>query len=132
MDDRYQYLLLMAGCLVLTLPLEFVLRARVYRRWRALVRALVPMLAVFLVWDWVGIVRGHWTYSERYTTGVLLPFGIPLEELVFFIVIPVCGVLTYEAVGTVLGWVRSARSVSSARSGRSARSAGRAGGHRDA
>lgn len=120
MDDRYQYLLLMAGCLVLTLPLEFVLRARVYRRWRALVRALAPMLAVFLVWDWVGIVRGHWTYSERYTTGVLLPFGIPLEELVFFIVIPVCGVLTYEAVGTVLGWVRSPRS------GR------RAGGHRDA
>lgn len=120
MDDRYQYLLLMAGCLVLTLPLEFVLRARVYRRWRALVRALAPMLAVFLVWDWVGIVRGHWTYSERYTTGVLLPFGIPLEELVFFIVIPVCGVLTYEAVGTVLGWVRAARL------------ARRAGGHRDA
>ena len=36
MDDRYQYLLLMAGCLLITLPLEFVLRARVYRRPRRL------------------------------------------------------------------------------------------------
>ena len=108
MQDRYQYLLLMAACLVITLPLEFVLRARVYRRWRQLVRALLPVLGIFLVWDWVGIVRGHWQYSDRYTTGILLPFGIPVEEFVFFVVVPICGVLTYEAVGTVLGRVRPA------------------------
>jgi lycopene beta-cyclase len=29
--DRYQYLLLMAGCLIVTLPLEFVFGARVWR-----------------------------------------------------------------------------------------------------
>ncbi|HYO85250.1 MAG TPA: lycopene cyclase domain-containing protein [Dermatophilaceae bacterium] len=103
--DRYQYLVLMAACLAITLPLEFLFRARVYRRWRLLVRALVPVLVVFAFWDIVGIVRGHWWYSERYTTGVMLG-PMPLEELVFFIVIPICGVLTYEAVGTVLGWVR--------------------------
>ena len=102
MDDRYQYLLLMAGCLVITLPLEVVLRARVYRRPRRLLLAMLPMLVVFVAWDLLGIHRGHWTYSERYTTGILLPFEIPLEELAFFVVIPVCGLLTYEAVGTVL------------------------------
>lgn len=117
MDDRFQYLALMAGCLALTLPLEFVLRARVYRRWRLLVRSLAPMLVVFLIWDWVGIVRGHWTYSERFTTGILLPLGIPLEELVFFLVIPVCALLTYEAVGTVLGWMKGWRQPRSSRGG---------------
>jgi len=100
--DAWQYLILMAGCVAITLPLEFVLRARVYRRWRALLRALLPVAAVFSVWDVVAIARGHWWYSDRYTTGVLLPGALPLEELVFFLVIPVCGVLTYEAVGTVL------------------------------
>jgi lycopene cyclase domain-containing protein len=108
-DDRYQYLLLMAGCLLVTLPLEFVLRARVYRRPRRLLYALLPVLVVFVVWDVVGIVRGHWSYSDRYTTGILLPLDVPLEELVFFVVIPLCGLLTYEAVGTVLGWVRQWR-----------------------
>ena len=102
MDHRYQYLLLMAGCLAITLPLEVVLRARVYRRPRRLALALLPVLVVFVAWDVLGIVRGHWTYSERYTTGVLLPLDVPLEELVFFVVVPVCGLLTYEAVGTVL------------------------------
>jgi len=105
-DDRYQYLLLMAGCLIVTLPLEFLLRARVYRRPRRLLLSLLPVLAIFLVWDVVGIARGHWSYSERYTTGIGFPFDVPLEEVVFFVVIPICGLLTYEAVGTVLGWWR--------------------------
>jgi lycopene beta-cyclase len=33
---------------------------------------------------------------------------MPIEELVFFIVVPICGLLTYEAVGQVLGPFRSA------------------------
>lgn len=109
MDDRYQYLLLMAGCLLITLPLEFVLSARVYRRPRRLLLSLLPVLVLFVAWDILGIVRGHWRYSADYTTGILLPARVPLEELVFFLVIPVCGLLTYEAVGTVLGRVRQWR-----------------------
>jgi lycopene cyclase domain-containing protein len=108
-DDRYQYLLLMAGCLLITLPLEFVLRARVYRRPRRLLLSLLPMLVVFIAWDIVGIVRGHWWYSSTYTTGILFPLEVPLEEVVFFLVIPICALLTYEAVGTVLGWLRQWR-----------------------
>lgn len=106
MDDRWQYLALMAGCFLVTLPLEFVLRARVYRRPARAIRAIAPVFAVFVVWDLVGIARGHWWYSDRYTTGIVVPPDIPLEELVFFVVIPLCGLLTYEAVGTVLQIVR--------------------------
>lgn len=96
----------MAACLVLTLPLEFVLGARVYRRFRSLLYALVPVVVVFSVWDIIGIVREHWSYNPRYVTGVRLIFDMPLEELVFFVVIPVCGLLTYEAVGRVLERLR--------------------------
>lgn len=98
--DTWQYLALMAGCLLITLPLEFVLRARVYRQPLRLLLALAPVVIVFVVWDIVGIVRDHWSYSPRFTTGIMLG-PMPLEELVFFIVIPICGLLTYGAVGYV-------------------------------
>ncbi|MDQ4085827.1 MAG: lycopene cyclase domain-containing protein [Actinomycetota bacterium] len=104
--DHYQYLLLMAGCLVVTLPLEVVLGARVYRRPARLARALLPVVALFCVWDVVGIARGHWSYSAVYTTGWYLPMSMPVEELVFFLTVPLCGLLTYEAVGRVLTSVR--------------------------
>ncbi|NYH87942.1 lycopene cyclase domain-containing protein [Actinopolymorpha rutila] len=107
--DRFQYLLLMAACLVLTLPLEFVFRARVYRRPSRLVRTLVPVLVVFLAWDAVAVARGHWHFSDRYTTGWLLPLRIPVEEFAFFLVIPICALLTYESVSTMLGYLAARR-----------------------
>jgi lycopene beta-cyclase len=104
--DQFQYLLLMAACLLITLPLELVLGARVYRRVTALAFAIIPVVIIFSVWDLVGIWRDHWSYSARFTTGVKLIFGMPIEELVFFIVVPICGLLTYEAVGQMLRVVR--------------------------
>ncbi len=105
MTDHWQYLVLMGACLAVTAPLEFALRARVYRRPLRLLAALLPTLVLFTVWDVLGILRGHWTYSARYTTGIMVG-PVPLEELVFFVVVPICGLLTYEAVGTVLAAVR--------------------------
>ncbi|MBV9486013.1 MAG: lycopene cyclase domain-containing protein [Frankiaceae bacterium] len=89
------YLLVMAGCVVVTLPLELVLRARVYARWRRLSLTLLPVLAVFVTWDVLAIHAHAWSY--RRLTGVKIG-NLPLEELVFFLVIPVCSVLTLEAV----------------------------------
>ncbi len=100
--DRFQYLLLMAGCLVITLPLEFVLGARVWRSRRRLFMALCPAVAIFVAWDIFAIAREHWGYNPRYVTGWRLPGKLPFEELVFFVVIPICSLLTYEAVGRVL------------------------------
>ena len=98
------YLALLAGCLVVTAPLELVLRVRVYARWRRLLLALVPELAVFLTWEGYAIARGQWHFDGRQMLGVRLPGGLPVEELLFFVVVPVCAVLAYEAVRTVTGW----------------------------
>ena len=98
------YLALLAGCLVVTAPLESVLRVRVYARWRRLLVALVPEFAVFVAWVLYAISAHHWHYSARLTLGVRLPGGIPVEEVLFFLVVPVCAVLALEAVRKVTGW----------------------------
>lgn len=100
--DRYQYLLLLAACLLVTLPLEFVFGARVWRRPRRLLVALVPTVLLFAVWDIVAIARGHWSFNASYVTGLQLPGNLPVEELAFLIVIPICGLLTLEAVRRIL------------------------------
>jgi lycopene cyclase domain-containing protein len=85
-----------------TLPLEWAFRARVYHRLPVLLRTLgLPVLA-FCAWDAVAIARGHWTFSSRYTTGWELPFSIPVEELAFFVVIPICALLSFEACKRIL------------------------------
>jgi lycopene beta-cyclase len=100
--ERWQYLAVLAGCLLVTLPLELVVGARIYRQPRRLVRALAPTVAVFVAWDVVAIDRGHWWYNPHYVTGWGLTGALPVEELAFFVVIPICALLTYEAVKIVL------------------------------
>jgi lycopene cyclase domain-containing protein len=100
--DHFQYLALMGACLLITLPLEVAFRARVWRRPRRLLAALWLPVLLFSAWDVGAIARDHWHYSARYTTGWLLPLSFPVEELVFFLVIPVCGLLTLEAVRWML------------------------------
>jgi lycopene cyclase domain-containing protein len=100
--DHLQYLIVLGGCLVVTLPLELVLGARVYRQPRRLAVAVLPAAVIFYVWDAVAISRGHWTFAPRYVSGITLPFGVPLEELAFFVVIPICALLSFEAVSTLL------------------------------
>ena len=102
MPEEYQYLALMLACLVVTLPLELVLGARVWRSPRRLAFALLPTIAVFVAWDLGAIARGHWGFNPRYVTGWELPGDLPVEEVVFFVVIAICGLLTLEAVRTML------------------------------
>jgi lycopene cyclase domain-containing protein len=75
----------------------------VWRRPRRLAAAMGIPLVLFVVWDLIAIEREHWSYNPRYVTGWELPFNLPVEELAFFIVIPICSLLTLEAVRRVLG-----------------------------
>ena len=96
------YLLVLAGCLVSAIWLEPVLKVNVLRRWRRLLLTVLPVVVVFVLWDLGAIAAGHWTFDPQQTTGVLFPGGLPLDEVLFFVVVPVCAVLGFEAVRAVL------------------------------
>lgn len=92
------YLVLLIGCLLATLPLELFLGTGVYARWRRLLMSVLPVAVVFGVWDMFAIRAGWWHYDPARLVGVTLPGRVPIEELLFFLVIPTCAVLTLEAV----------------------------------
>ena len=98
------YLGVLAFVLVGTAWLEVLLRTRVYARWRRLLLALAPVVVVFCAWDLYAIASGHWTFDPERTSGVLFPGGLPLDELLFFVVIPIAALLTLEAVRSVKRW----------------------------
>ena len=96
--DAWQYLIVLGSCVTVTLPLELIGGARVYRRPRALLATLAPVVATFAGWDLIAVRRGDWWFSVRYTLGSRLA-GLPVEEWLFFLVVPVCALLTYEVLG---------------------------------
>lgn len=98
------YLAVLAFVVLGTLPLELFLGVRVWRRPLRLLLSVLPVIVIFGAWDIYAIDRGHWTFDPEQTTNIVLPGGLPLEELLFFVVVPAAAVLTLEAVRKVRGW----------------------------
>jgi lycopene cyclase domain-containing protein len=96
-----EYVALLALCLLVTAPLELFLGVRVYRQARRLALTLLCTGAVFVTWDLLGAGLGHWGYRADRVLPVRI-VGLPLEEYLFFVVVPLCGVLAYEAVRVTL------------------------------
>lgn len=101
---RFAYLGVLVFVVFGTLWLEFVVRTRVYRRWRRLALSVLPVAVIFIVWDLYAIAAGHWWFDPERITGIMLPGGLPIDEVLFFLIIPIAAVLTLEAVRGVKRW----------------------------
>ena len=97
---HWSYVAMLAFCLVGTLPLVPAFRLTVLRQPRRLLLTVLAAGSPFLLWDLYATDAGHWWFDADQT----LPWrvaGLPLEEVGFFVVIPLVTVLTYEAVRAV-------------------------------
>ncbi|UQX86860.1 lycopene cyclase domain-containing protein [Jatrophihabitans telluris] len=95
------YLAVLFGCLACVAPLAVSVRGRLAGYRRRLGLSVLATFVVFTTWDLYAIHAHHWTYSRIRTTRVLLPGKLPIEEAMFFIVIPLCVILTFEMVSLV-------------------------------
>jgi lycopene cyclase domain-containing protein len=95
---HWTYLLVLASCLTAAGPLQRVFGLSVLNRPRRLVVRLLPGFLISTGWDLYAIHAHQWSYDPRRLIGITLPGHLPLEEALFFIVVPVCVVLTFEAV----------------------------------
>ncbi len=102
--SNFAYLAVLVLCFLGTVWLEFALRTRVYRRWLRLILSVLPVAAVFVSWDLYAIEAGHWDFDSQQITGVLIGGRLPIDEVLFFLVIPCCAILTLEAVRSAAGW----------------------------
>ena len=91
---------MLAFVLIGTLPLHRHYQLNTLRQPLRLLTAIVPVAAVFITWDVVATAAGHWHFDPAQTFAARL-WGLPLEEYAFFVVIPLAGILTYDAVTVV-------------------------------
>jgi lycopene cyclase domain-containing protein len=78
--------------------LELVLKIGVLKRIKLLFRSLLPGAIIFLLWDSYAITKGHWHFDPAQILGIYGPGHIPLEEYLFFLIVPIAAIMTIEAV----------------------------------
>jgi lycopene cyclase domain-containing protein len=70
---------------------------RFYRNIKALAASLGLVVLIFGAWDVFATYRGHWSFHPAGVWPVRIA-NLPVEELLFFVVIPFCCIFTWEAI----------------------------------
>tara|TARA_B100000809_G_scaffold266900_1_gene332741 strand:- start:33185 stop:33862 length:678 start_codon:yes stop_codon:yes gene_type:complete len=93
MTPLYLYLLL--GSLIV--PMLFsIFFIDFIKHWKSFFLSTSIIATVFLIWDVIFTVKGVWGFEETYCLGIDF-LRMPIEEWLFFFVIPFCSLFTHFA-----------------------------------
>ncbi len=108
---KYAYLLINFLSVVFPLLLSFDSRVRYYKSWKFIWPGLLLIGIVFLVWDVFFTLKGVWTFNPAYILGIRF-FGLPIEEILFFLTIPFSCIFIYACLNYYVKWQIADRIVS--------------------
>lgn len=98
---QFSYLGVLLFIFLVTSLLEVILKARVWQKFKRLIFTIVPVVLAMTLWDWYAIINDHWFFNEKLTSGTILFGFLPIEELLFFALVPIASLLTFEAVRSI-------------------------------
>ena len=94
MIPLYAYILV--GSVIV--PLLFsIFQIDFIKHWKNFTISTLLVAIVFLIWDAIFTQQGVWGFNEDYVLGVYF-LNMPIEEWLFFIVIPFCSLFTHFAI----------------------------------
>ncbi|MFQ3577285.1 MAG: lycopene cyclase domain-containing protein [Cytophagales bacterium] len=89
------YLILDIFTLFGPLALSFDKKVAFYKKWNALFPAITIVGFIFVVWDVWFTEIGVWSFNDDYLIGLKI-FNLPIEEVLFFFVVPYACIFIYE------------------------------------
>jgi len=99
---NYTYLIILMASLAVPLALSFDKKVQYYKNLKYILPAILVTAAIFWIWDIQFTAAQVWSFNREYTIGKDLK-GMPIEEWLFFIVVPYCCVFIYEVLKVYLG-----------------------------
>jgi lycopene cyclase domain-containing protein len=98
LNNHLTYLFILAASLAGPLVLSFDKKVAFYKKWKYLFPAMLLPAIFYIAWDIFFTAKGVWSFNNEYITGIKLA-NLPIEEVLFFFVVPYCCLFIYECIG---------------------------------
>ncbi len=108
MTEIYTYLFIMLGSIAGPLALSFDKKVAFYKSWPSLRIAIILPAVLYIAWDIYFTKIGVWQFSRYRVLGKYF-FGLPLEEVAFFFIVPYCSVFIYACIKAYLPKIENAK-----------------------
>lgn len=94
---KFTYFALLGGSVFFPFLYSFDKRISFYKRWPSLFISIGIVAAFFVLWDIWFTYENVWSFNDHYVSGFYL-FKLPLEEWLFFVIIPYACVFIYDSL----------------------------------
>lgn len=98
MNTHYTYFLILAIAVAGPLALSFDKKVAFYTKWKYLLLPMLIPALLYIAWDIYFTYIGTWWFNEKYYVTASRVFNLPLEEILFFFLVPYCCVFIYECI----------------------------------
>lgn len=95
--QNYTYLLILLAIAIAALVFGFRKKTGFRHNIRYLIPAILFSGIIFILWDYRFIQYNLWEFNPSYILGIHLS-GVPLEEWLYYLIIPMVSVYVYELV----------------------------------
>lgn len=99
MNTHYTYLVILAASLAGPFVLSFDKKVAFYKSWAFLFPAILFPALIYVAWDIYFTSQGVWHFSRDHIIGLKF-INLPVEEVLFFFVVPYCCLFIYECIRT--------------------------------
>jgi lycopene cyclase domain-containing protein len=97
LNNHYTYFLILCCSLAGPLALSFDKKVAFYKKWKYLFPAMLLPALIYISWDIFFTAKNVWSFNNNYITGIKL-INLPIEEVLFFFVVPYSCVFIYECI----------------------------------
>jgi len=97
MDASWTYFLILGASLAYPLAQSFEKRVFMYRKMKYIFPGIIATGIIFIIWDYFFTSKGVWGFNHSYTRELYIA-GLPVEEWLFFLVIPYCVFFVHEVL----------------------------------
>ncbi len=96
-----EYLIINILIVIAPLVMSFEKKLHFYNNYNSLAVTILFVGFPFLTWDIIAAGRGDWLFNYKYVSGLFF-FGLPIEEILFFITVPYSIIFLYETLNFYL------------------------------
>ena len=89
------YILIDFLIIIFPLLFSFKWKFKYYKNIKPLLASILIVGGIYIIWDIVVTARGDWWFNYEFLSGPKI-FGLPIEEILFFIVVPYACIFIYE------------------------------------
>ena len=96
-----EYLLILVCILVVTIFFEYKYKIHLYHSRKERLFVVLNIFLFGMLWDYFAMYRHHWIFPGDGLVGVRI-YGLPVEEFLFFLIIPYAALVMYKFYDTKL------------------------------